>query len=112
MYDSLIGSSDFLTYNLQSSIGPLGPQATDPSTADWVGLNTSLGSFTVTSFNNIIFQATVGTATPGPTPAPDSGFQVRYAANLNIGESYIDITNDGAVCLRCAGWPGNPATSV
>jgi hypothetical protein len=26
----------------------------------------------------------------------DSPFQVKYAANLNIGESYIDITNTGA----------------
>jgi hypothetical protein len=26
----------------------------------------------------------------------DSPFQVRYAANLNVGESYIDITNTGA----------------
>jgi hypothetical protein len=26
----------------------------------------------------------------------DSPFQVRYAANLNIGESYINITNTGA----------------
>jgi hypothetical protein len=26
----------------------------------------------------------------------DSGFQVHYAANLNIGESYINITNTGA----------------
>src|SRR6204780_4016594 len=26
----------------------------------------------------------------------DAPFQVRYAANLNIGESYIDITNTGA----------------
>ena len=26
----------------------------------------------------------------------DSGFQERYAANLNIGESYINITNTGA----------------
>jgi len=26
----------------------------------------------------------------------DSPFQVRYAANLNLGESYIDITNTGA----------------
>ncbi len=29
-------------------------------------------------------------------PARDSPFQVRYAANLNAGESYIDITNTGA----------------
>src|SRR5438067_2469637 len=26
----------------------------------------------------------------------DGPFQVRYAANLNLGESYINITNDGA----------------
>lgn len=26
----------------------------------------------------------------------DSPFQVRYAANLNIGDSYVDITNTGA----------------
>jgi hypothetical protein len=26
----------------------------------------------------------------------DAPFQVRYAANLNLGESYINITNDGA----------------
>jgi hypothetical protein len=26
----------------------------------------------------------------------DSPFQVRYAANLNLGESYIDISNSGA----------------
>src|SRR3954463_16164906 len=26
----------------------------------------------------------------------DSPFQVRYAANLNLGESYINITNTGA----------------
>jgi hypothetical protein len=28
--------------------------------------------------------------------ATDAPFQVRYAANLNLGESYINITNDGA----------------
>lgn len=28
--------------------------------------------------------------------AVDSPFQVRYAANLNLGESYINITNTGA----------------
>jgi hypothetical protein len=31
-----------------------------------------------------------------PNATLDSPFQVRYAANLNIGESYIDITNTGA----------------
>jgi len=28
--------------------------------------------------------------------AVDSPFQVRYAANLNVGESYVNITNSGA----------------
>jgi hypothetical protein len=31
----------------------------------------------------------------GPVPT-DSAFQVRYAANLQFGESYINIVNDGA----------------
>jgi hypothetical protein len=31
-----------------------------------------------------------------PNATLDSPFQVRYAANLNIGDSYIDITNTGA----------------
>jgi hypothetical protein len=67
MYDSQVGTSAFLTYNLQSSAGPFGPEASDPSTGDWVALNTSLGSFTVTSFTNFTFQASVGTtATPEP----------------------------------------------
>src|ERR1700722_4913005 len=68
-YDAAIGSTAFLTYNLQSSIGPLGPEASDPSTGDWVGLNTSLGSFTVTSYDGVIFQATVGTV-PEPATLP------------------------------------------
>jgi hypothetical protein len=33
--------------------------------------------------------------TAGPATA-DAPFQVSYAANLNLGESYIDITNTGA----------------
>lgn len=31
-----------------------------------------------------------------PNASLDTPFQVRYAANLNIGESYINITNTGA----------------
>jgi PEP-CTERM motif len=68
-YDSAIGSTAFAAYNLQSSIGPLGPEASDPSTADWVGLDTSLGSFTVTAYDGVVFQATVGTV-PEPRTLP------------------------------------------
>jgi len=64
MYGALIGTPIFGTYDLQSAIGPLGPQASDPSTADWSNLSTSLGNFTVTSFNDFTFQVT--TAIPEP----------------------------------------------
>jgi hypothetical protein len=40
----------------------------------------------------------------------DSPFQVRYAANLNIGESYINITNTGANGASLLG-PGFGAAS-
>jgi hypothetical protein len=72
--DSAIGSTAFATYNLQSSIGPLGPEASDPSIGDWNGLNTSLGSFTLTSYDSVIFQATVGTVPePGTLPVLGTG---------------------------------------
>jgi len=48
---------------------------------------------------NVILAAFALTATVAFAQNPisaDSPFQVRYAANLNIGESYINITNTGA----------------
>ncbi len=36
------------------------------------------------------------TATLVVIPTADTPFQVRYSSNLNLGESYIDITNTGA----------------
>jgi hypothetical protein len=47
---------------------------------------------------NVILAATVTAAAAfaqNPITA-DAPFQVKYAANLNIGESYFDITNTGA----------------
>src|ERR1035438_8049632 len=47
---------------------------------------------------NVILAAlvlTIAAFAQNPITA-DAPFQVRYAANLNIGESYIDITNTGA----------------
>lgn len=48
---------------------------------------------------NVFFAAAAfATAAFAQNPiTADSPFQVRYAANLNLGESYIDITNTGAV---------------
>ncbi len=40
--------------------------------------------------------AAPATATLTVFPTADASFQVRYAANLNLGESYVDITNTGA----------------
>ena len=48
---------------------------------------------------NVILAAFALTATVAFAQNPisaDSPFQVRYAANLNIGESYINVTNTGA----------------
>jgi hypothetical protein len=44
-----------------------------------------------------------------PNVTLDSPFQVRYAANLNIGESYINITNSGA---RGAALPAGTSAST
>jgi hypothetical protein len=40
--------------------------------------------------------AAAATATLTVFPTEDASFQIRYAANLNLGESYINIANDGA----------------
>jgi hypothetical protein len=38
----------------------------------------------------------VAAAQPPASPATDTTFQVKYAANLNIGESWLNISNTGA----------------
>jgi hypothetical protein len=49
-------------------------------------------------YRNVFFAAVAfATAALAQNPiTADSPFQVRYAANLNLGESYVDITNTGA----------------
>lgn len=42
--------------------------------------------------------------------APADAFQIRYAANLNIGDSFVDITNTGAQGNTAAG--GNLCVNV
>jgi len=74
-HDSSIGSTSFASYNLKSAIGPLGPESSDPSTGDWVGLATSLGSLTVTSYDNVVFQATTAGA-PEPVSVPILGVAI------------------------------------
>jgi hypothetical protein len=45
---------------------------------------------------NVLLAATFTSVAAFAQITADSPFQVRYAANLNIGESYINITNTGA----------------
>jgi hypothetical protein len=48
---------------------------------------------------SVLFAVLAPAAMAGDQPAAktaDPAFQVRYAANLNVGESYIDIVNTGA----------------
>jgi hypothetical protein len=61
-------------------------------------LNSALGGFTQMQFQNVTLAAlALATVAFAQNPiTADSPFQVRYAANLNFGESYIDITNTGA----------------
>jgi len=43
--------------------------------------------------------------------APSDVFQVKYAANLNIGDSFVDITNTGATTTVAPDGLGAPGTS-
>jgi hypothetical protein len=51
---------------------------------------------TTSTLTSIAPTGAPATATLTVFPTADSSFQVRYAANLNLGESYVDITNTGA----------------
>jgi hypothetical protein len=55
-------------------------------------LDLPLSHLTVSESTILVTAGSVGV----PATTADSPFQVRYAANLNLGESYIDIINDGA----------------
>ena len=77
IYDSLIGGSVFATYNLQSLIGPIGPEAANPAAASAAfsgsGAATSAGALIVPTITNITFQVTApGATAPLATPAPAS----------------------------------------
>ena len=62
---------------------------------------------TVTIALVLLTAASVAAAQPNATL--DTPYQVRYAANLNIGESYINITNTGA---RGAGLAAETSAAV
>ena len=69
IHDSAIGSTAYATYNLQSPTAAQTPEASNPSTADWVNLNTNLGSFTITSLTNVTFTVTGTSIAAVPEPS-------------------------------------------
>ncbi len=77
------------------------PDGTLAYVANFVGGTISV---LATATNTVVATVPVGIGpiglaiTPPPPTArtSDTGFQTHYSTNLNVGESYIDITNDGA----------------
>jgi hypothetical protein len=80
-----------------------------PNQITWAQNDTAVaGGVWVDATVNTQIQIFAASPTPGITLTAlvlDPGFQTHYAANLNLGESYIDITNDAANGAALAG-PG------
>jgi hypothetical protein len=86
-------------YTFSVATGTLPPGLTlNTSTGAVTGTPTAPGTFTiqVTDANGLVSSGncaySIGTP---PTTCEVPAFQVRYASNLNIGESYVDIANPG-----------------
>lgn len=90
MYDSSVSSTVFASYNLQSAIGPIGPQASDPVVSLWGILDTSLGASSVTSFSNYTFQVT---AAGVPEPSTFALLGAGLAALVMVARRKIQISS-------------------
>jgi uncharacterized protein (TIGR03437 family) len=116
--DQALGTNALASYDFSTPIGPLGPQATNPSTPDWVNIPTSLGSLTVTSETNVTFQVAVaspitytfsGTATgkAGTTPFTNAAFSVALTATTGSvvynGSSFYQRVFPGVATISIAG---------
>jgi hypothetical protein len=68
----------------------------NPATGAVAGTPTATGAFTIQATDST--GTVIGTCpfSINRTVASNAGFLIRYAANLNMGESYVDITNTGA----------------
>src|ERR1700722_14215201 len=55
-----------------------------------------------------------GQLTPANFPTGDGAYQIGYAANLNIGDSVVNITNDGWIAgpINSTGVAGNTAGNI
>lgn len=86
-------------YTFSVATGTLPPGLTlNTSTGAIIGTPTAPGSFTieVMDANGVVSTGTCAYSigTP-PSTCTTPAFQVRYASNLNVGESYINIANPG-----------------
>jgi len=117
---ALVASSGVPPYGPYAiTSGSISPLTLNTATGAITGTPTTAGTLT---FMAMVTDSIGGTATTGATactitisniPPPPTGpcnpttpvfsmsepagvFQVRYAANLNVGDSFVDVTNDGA----------------
>ncbi len=97
---ALIVSGGTPPYTFSVATGALPPGLTlNTSTGAITGTPTATGSFTiqVKDANGVVSTGTCAYSIgPLTSTCPAPAFQVRYASNLNIGESYINIANPGA----------------
>ncbi len=93
---TVTGGTPPYTFSIATGTLPAG-LTLNPQSGAITGTPTATGTFTigVTDSNGLASTTTCPFTITAPAP-PMVTYLVRYAANLNIGESYIDITNTGA----------------
>ncbi|MGD1095454.1 MAG: hypothetical protein ABSB35_26100 [Bryobacteraceae bacterium] len=115
-WNNVTGTFDFIglpvgfTYNsfVQLTIAIVGGQFVytvgDPSSGGSVSLDspfnvagdTALTQVLLEGYNYGFNYSIFWSGTPFVTPGQDGVFQIGYAANLNIGDSVLNVTNNGA----------------
>ena len=61
------------------------------------------------AFTVVLATSAFGQAIPG---SPADAFQVRYASNLNVGDSVVNITNAGTANTAAGAQPGRGELSL
>jgi hypothetical protein len=115
---ALVASGGVPAYTYSISAGSISPLMLNPSTGAITGTPTSAVTLTFTGMvtdsigetattNPTTCTITISPNTPPPTgmcnastvvfsQGPADAFQVKYAANLNIGDSVVNLSNSGA----------------
>lgn len=68
---SVIRLSDptLVNYDLKTAIGPITETGIDPFAGNWLGMSTSAGDLSVSSWDNVTFTATLGAGGAVPSPS-------------------------------------------